>query len=77
MDNLDFRDHIHLDTDDREWTKGDTLWNRIEARAVKEKTSYWEVCRKVIVEYWNDHGLTKDPEFSEKYPKKVYWKEKE
>jgi hypothetical protein len=66
---------MHRDTDDKQWVQGDTLWNRVVSRAAKEKTSYWDVCRKVIVEYWADHDLERDPEYSDKYPKKVYWKE--
>lgn len=42
-------------------TTEDTLWRRIKKRAEKEKTSYWAVTRKVILEYWNDYHLTKEP----------------
>ena len=44
-----------------EWTKKDTLWNRIKKRAEKEKTSYWAVTRKCQLEYWKDYGLSKKP----------------
>jgi len=41
--------------------KEDTLWKRIKERAEKEKTSYWAVTRKCQLEYWKDHGLSKEP----------------
>ena len=53
-------DQMDYDRDDREWAEGDNLWNRIQERAKKEKTSYWEVVRKVQWEYWNEHGLKKE-----------------
>jgi hypothetical protein len=68
---------MHLDTDDKLWTKEDTLWNRVVTRAEQEKSSYWAVCRQVITEYWKDNGLDKDPEWSKSWPERVYWKEEE
>jgi hypothetical protein len=51
----------NYDEKQHEWTKEDHLWKRIKERAEKEKTSYWGVTRKCLVEYWNDYGLTKQP----------------
>jgi hypothetical protein len=49
------------DENHRKWTEEDNLWKRIKERAEKEKTSYWAITRKVILEYWKDYNLTKEP----------------
>ncbi len=39
----------------------DDLWTRIVALAKKEKLSYLKATERCLEEYWNDHGLDKNP----------------